>query len=123
VPFKPDWSKHETDPRFDQYRERVGRLFRGHDEVGLLLVRVEPYAEVESGHLWWSRWSKSYDVLWLWTIVDGEFNDSYLPGDAVEQELHYYAAGLYDHYGETLCVRWTSAEESARLRRSEFRLC
>jgi hypothetical protein len=120
VPFKPDWSKHKPDSRFNEYRERVARLFRGDEEVGLLLVRVEPFAQVLSGRLWWTRWSEPYDVLWMWTIVDGEFSDSYLPDEAVDEELRGYADGRYEHYGEGLLLKWTTPQESAHLRRSEF---
>lgn len=120
MPRRPDFSQHRPDPRFDRYRERVGRLFRGEDEVGFVLVEVEPYAEQVGGHLWWSRWDTSRDVLWLWTIVDGAFSDTLLPEDAADEELQNYDAGLFEYYGEQLRVLWTDEPESRHLRSTEF---
>ena len=122
MPRKPDLSRHVPDPRLDPYRERVARVFRGGEEVGLLLVRVDVYAEAESGRWWWTRWGPTYDVLWLFSLVDGSFSDTVVPPEAVDGELDDYAKGLYHHYGEVLRVRWTTPEESAYLRRSRFGL-
>jgi hypothetical protein len=120
--LRPDFSRHRANPRFDEYRDRVGRLFRGESHVGLVLVRVEPYALQAGGHLWWRRWSTTRDRLWLWSVVDRRFSDDVLPNDAVEDELADYDAGRYRHDGEILRVEWTTAEESARLRADEFGL-
>ena len=57
---KPDWSVHTPDPRFDPWRERVGRLYRDGTEVGLLLVRVDVRATQSSGHWWWTKWSPNW---------------------------------------------------------------
>lgn len=120
MPRRPDFSQHRPDPRFDRYRERVGRLFRDEVEVGLALVEVEPYAEQVGGRLWWTRWDNSRDVLWLWTLVDGTFSDTLVPDDAAAAELQDYDAGSFEHYGESLRVLWTDREESRRLRSTEF---
>ena len=88
----------------------------------MLLVRVEPYAEVASGRLWWSRWSDSYDMLWLFSIVDGNFSDTLVPAERAEDELQDWSQGRYEHYGEVLRAAWVSVEESDRLRQSEFGL-
>ncbi|MDP9460812.1 MAG: hypothetical protein M3Q22_11390 [Actinomycetota bacterium] len=120
MPLRPDFSQHRQDPRFDRYRGRVGRLFRGDDEVGLVLVEVEPYSEQVDGHLWWRRWGRTRDVLWVWTIVDGTFSDSLVPDDGSEDELGDYDAGRFSHYGETLGVLWADPAESKHLRASQF---
>lgn len=69
MPLSPDFSQHRPDPRFDRYRDRVGRLFRSDREVGLVLVEVHPYAEVVGGWLWWRRWGPSLDALFLYTTL------------------------------------------------------
>lgn len=121
MPRRPDFLRHRPDPRFDRYRGRVGRLFRDEEEVGLLLVEVEAYAEQAGGHLWWTRWDTSRDVLWLWTLVDGRSSDSLVPDDAADEELRQYDAGRYIHDdGEPLCVLWTDPAESQHLRAVEF---
>ncbi len=120
MPLRPDFSQHRQDRRFDRYRDRIGRLFRGPDEVGFVLVAVEPYAEQSGGRLWWRRWDRTRDLLWLWTIVDGQFSDDLVPDDASEDELQEYDEGRFSHYGETLRVQWTDPDESKRLRASQF---
>jgi hypothetical protein len=120
MPRRPDFSRHRQDPRFDRYRGRVGRLLRGSDEAGLVLVIVEPYAEQVGGHLWWRRWGPTHDLLWLWTVVDGQYSDSLVPDDASEEELHDYDTGRYLHYGEDLTVLWMDADGSKRLSAAHF---
>ncbi len=120
MPLRPDFSKHRRDPRFDRYRDRVGRLYRGEDEVGLVLVKVEPYAMQLGGHLWWSRWGSTRDLLWEWTVVDGRFSDTLVPEDAAEEVLTDYDSGLFEYYGEAMLVLWTDAAESGRLRTLAF---
>ena len=120
MPRRPDFSQHRADPRFDGYRDRVGRLFRAEKEVGVLLVRVEPLAESAGGHLWWTRWGESRDVLWLWTLVEGRFDDSYVSDDVADEELISFDLGRFVHYGQALRVVWLDAEESARVRAATF---
>ncbi len=86
----------------------------------MVLVEVEAYCEQVGGHLWWRRWSRSRDILWVWTVVDGEFSDAVVPDEISEAELHDYAAGRFSHCGETLSVFWTGREESHRLRAAHF---
>jgi len=118
---RPDFAQHQPDPRFDRYRDRVGRLFRDRDEAGLVLVVAEPYAELIGGRLWWRRWTRTRDVLWLWTLVDGQHSDTVLTDDeASQEELLRYDEGRFDYYGESLRVVWTDPEESARLRQGHF---
>ena len=117
---KPDWSQHTPDPRFDPYRERVGRLYRNGDEVGLLLVRVDVRATAVSGHWWWTKWSPMYDSPWEWVILDGKFSDHVIGRDEADRALQNYAAGRFELYGETLRVEWTTPEESSRLREDPF---
>jgi hypothetical protein len=119
VPRKPDWSQHADDERFASYRDRVARLYRGDDEVGLLLVRVQPYARLVSGHLWWRRWVAE-DVLRLRTTIGGKQEDHVVHGDLVVSELRDYRRGVFRYRGEALRLAWTSPEESARLREAEL---
>lgn len=86
----------------------------------MVLVRVEPRAESVGGHLWWTRWGASRDVLWLWTVIDDRFDDSYVPDDASYGVLTAFDQGRFVHYGEELRVRWLVAEESARVRDTTF---
>lgn len=86
----------------------------------MVLVRVEPVAQSVGGHLWWTRWSASRDVLWLWTVIDDRFDDSYVPGDASDEVLTTFDQGRFVHYGEELRVRWLDGEESARVRDAAF---
>lgn len=73
-----------------------------------MLVEVEPYAEQVAGHLWSTRWDKSRDVLWLWTLVDGRFSDTLVPDDAADDELRDYDAGCSSTTGSTYgCDGWT----------------
>lgn len=104
----------------DRYRDRVGRLYRESDEVGLVLVTVEPFSDQEGGHLWWRRWGPTYDVLWPWYVIDGSFSDSIIPQDATAAELEDYDRGRFGYCGEVLRVDWLDPEESARLQASEF---
>jgi hypothetical protein len=120
VSLKPDWRRCAQDRRFDRYRNRVARLFRGDKQVGLVLVTAVPYAEVESGHLWWRRWSTPYELLWTYTIVDDTIDDAPIPVPAQDEELDDYATGRYKFRGETLRAEWVSAGESARLRETHF---
>jgi hypothetical protein len=119
VVWKPDWSQHTPDPRFDPYRERVGRLYRNGDEVGLLLARVDVRATAVSGHWCWTKWSM-YDSPWEWVILDGKFSDHVVGQDGAEGALQDYAAGRLQLYGETLRVEWTTPEESSVLREEPF---
>ncbi len=120
VARRPDWSQHTPDARFDAYRERVGRLYRRDQEVGLLLVRVDVRATPVSGHWWWTKWSPTYDSPWEWVILDGEFSDHVVGRDGVERALHDYAAGRFMLHAETLRVDRTTPEESSRLRQEAF---
>ena len=82
---------------------------------------MEPYSEQVGGHLWWRRWGGTQDVLWVWTIVDGNFSDALVPDDASEAELREYDAGRFGYYGgQTLLVVWLNREESKRLQVSQF---
>jgi hypothetical protein len=120
MPWKPDFSQHRPEARFAGYRDRVGRLFRDHEEVGLLMVRTEPVSTQESGHLWWRRWGKPYEQLWLWTIVDGNFSDTLGPDDYADEQLREFASGRLLHYGETLRIQWVSEKDAERLRETQF---
>jgi hypothetical protein len=119
MPLRPDFTQHRPDPRLDRYRDRVGRLFRGGNEVGLVLVQAQAEAEQVGGRLWWRRWGPTRDALWLWTIVDGEFSDHWV-ADGLDEELASYGQGRFLLAGEELSVRWADVEESASLRRSAF---
>ena len=116
----PDWSRHTPDARFDQYRERVGRLYRNGTEVGFLLIRVNVRATAVSGHWWWTKWSPTYDSPWEWVILDGQFSDHVVQAHEAEQALQDYAAGRFKLCGEALRVEWTTPEESSRLRQEAF---
>src|SRR5689334_1152907 len=120
MPLKPDWRLCTQDRRFDRYRNRVARLFRGDEPVGFLLVTAVPYSEVESGHLWWKSWSTPHEMLWTQSIVDGRFDDSPIPTSAQDEELGDYAAGRFRSRDEVLRAEWMSAGESVRLRETYF---
>ena len=120
MPFNPDFSQHRPDPRLDRYRGRVGRLSRHDQRVGYVLVEAEPYAEQQAGHLWWRRWGRPQDLLWVWTVIDGEPSDSLVPDDATEYELREYDAGHFRYREEVLAVSWTDPIESKRLRTAQF---
>lgn len=120
MPRRPDFSHHRPDPRFDRYRERVGRLFRDQAEVGWVLVEIEPCSEQVGGRLWWVRWDTTRDVLWLWTLVDGRFSDTLVTDEGVDDVLQDHDSGRFEYYGEVLRVVWTDDAESQRLRASRF---
>lgn len=120
MPLRPDLAQHRADPRLDRYRDRVGHLFRDDEEVGLVLVLTQAYAESVGGYLWWRRWGPTQDLLWLWTVVDGQFSDTLVPDDVTEESLAAFDGCRYWYYGETLRVKWCDPEESARLRSSVF---
>lgn len=85
-----------------------------------MLVEVEPYAEQVAGRLWWKRWDRRRDMLWLWAVVDGTFSVALIPDDAADAELRKYDAGVFGHDGERLSVVWTDEEESRLLRSTAF---
>lgn len=85
-------------------------------------MRVEPVASAVGGHLWWSRWGASRDVLWLWTIVDGRFQDSSVPDDGADGLLVELDQGVLRHEGRALRVGWLDADESARVVAAAFGL-
>ena len=118
--LKPDWRLCLHDRRFDRYRNRVARLFRGDEEVGLLLVTAVPYAEVESGHLWWKKWSTPREQLWTYTILDGSIDEAPIAEPELDEELDDYASGRYRFRGQALRAEWTAGGESVRLREAHF---
>jgi len=120
MPYKPDWRLCANDRRFDRYRNRVARLFRGDEEVGFLLVTAVPYANVESGHFWWRKWSTPREMLWTHTVLDGSTDDAAVPEPGQDDEIADYAAGVFRHRGEALRAEWVSAHESVRLREIHF---
>ena len=120
MPYRPDFAQHQPDEPVGRYRDRVGRLFRGDDEAGLVLVRISANAEQVGGRLWWRRWGPTKDELWLSIMVDGRFEDSWVQADQIPDELAAYDAECFLHYGQRLRVEWTDAEESAQLRASHF---
>ncbi|MGN6333320.1 MAG: hypothetical protein ACTHOD_17025 [Motilibacteraceae bacterium] len=119
MPWNPDFSEHHPGPRLERYRDRVGRLQRDGQDVGLVLVQVAPYAEQTGGRLWWRRWSPARDALGLLTILDGRISDHFLADD-IATELDAYDAGRFEYLGERFCVVWLDRQESARLRVDEF---
>lgn len=103
------------DPRLVPFRDRVARLFREDHEIGLLLVRVEPFAELAGGHLWRRRWV-TRDLLWLWLRLDGGLQDHVVHQDRFEGELRDLQRGLFRFRGEVLRLEWCTDEEAERLR-------
>ena len=91
MPSRPDFSEHRRNPRFDRYRDRVGRLYRGEEDVGSVLVVVVPYAPQVGGHLWWTRWGSTRDWLFEWTVVDGNWSDTLVPEDMAGEVVAGYA--------------------------------
>lgn len=118
--YRPDFSAHRPSASLAQYQDRVGRLYRDEREVGCVLVLVEASSQVVGGRLWWRRWAPPEDALNLWTVIDGQFGDHWVPEDAIAAELADYDAGRFAFYGEPLQVVWTDADESVRLRKHHF---
>jgi hypothetical protein len=118
--LKPDWRLCTHDRRFDRYRNRVARLFRGDTEVGFLLVTAIPFSEVESGHLWWKSWSTPHEMLWTQTVLDGRLDDAPVPEPAQDEQLDDFAAGRFRTRDEVFRAEWMSATESVRLRERHF---
>ena len=116
MPLSPDFSEHRPDPRFDRYRGRFGRLFRGDQEVGLVLVEVETVSAQAGGHLWWRRWGSTQDVLQVWTVVDGRPSDSSVGHEHSEGELQDYDApdGLAPVQPRGRCVLSAPARAASR---------
>ena len=48
---------------------------------------VEADAEAKSGHLWWTRWTRLHDVPWIFTVVDGEYCDTLIPEESIDELL------------------------------------
>ncbi len=88
--------------------------------MGLVLVEAEPYCEQVGGHLWWRRWGKTQDLLFVWTIVDVAPSDALVPNEASEEEFRDYDSGRVSHYARALVVSWTDSVESKHLRASHF---
>jgi hypothetical protein len=120
VPFRPDWTAHQPDPRFDEYRDRVARVFRGQDRVGALFVSIEPTATVLGGQLWWRRWSPTRDSLWIWILLDGDYTDDFVRDDRIEMQLADFDAGRFLVRGEELLLSWLSKEDSVRAKDEIF---
>ena len=85
-----------------------------------MLVRLDARCSRTSGHLWWQRWSQPRDEFELWIYLDGDFTDAYVSADDLKQELHDWQATRFRYCGESLNLAWTSPEESAHLRRTQF---
>lgn len=105
------------DPRLTALHDRVGRLRRDGEQVGLLLVRVQPFARRTGGHLWWGRWAVGESLL-TWSTVDGRREEHTTHQDRLEGELRDLDRGLFRYRGEVLRVEWAEGEEAERLRAS-----
>jgi hypothetical protein len=98
----------------------VGHLYRDCEEAGLLLGRVDAHATAVSGRLWWTKWSPTYDSLWEWVLLDGQFSDHVVAPEDAEQALQDYTEGRYLFRGETLRLEWADPAESDQLREEAF---
>jgi hypothetical protein len=98
----------------------VGHLYRDGEELGLLLVRVDIRATAVAGRWWWTKWSPTFDSVWEWVLLDGQFSDHVVAPEDAEQALQDYADGRYLLRGETLRLEWATPAESARLREEAF---
>lgn len=118
--WKPTFDACRPEPHAT-YEGRVARLFRGEDEVGLLLVRGQQLAYQESGHLWWKRFAAAEPFLVVWTIVDGHIANDWLTStDMVEAVVQDWAEGRHDYYDDVLRLDWVAQNEAERLTRSAF---
>lgn len=117
VPWKPDWSHLQPDPRLDPYRHRAALLVRDDAEVGFLYAEPEPVATQERGHLWWRSFTAPREMLKLWWQVDGSDNDAWSDGEDLAADLAGWRAGVFQLGGEQYECTWLDEARSDSIRR------
>ena len=120
VPWKPDWSDLQPDPRLDPYRNRAALLIRDGVEVGGLYAEPEYLAIQERGHLWWRSYTAPREILKLWWQVDGSDDDAWSDGEELTADLAGWRAGRFQIGGQQYECTWLSRGRWASIRR---RLC
>ncbi|GAB4062106.1 hypothetical protein GCM10028777_00790 [Angustibacter speluncae] len=121
MPLKPDLGGHQPSPHVIRYANRVARLSRGAAPAGYALIKPDVLSTRLAGHLWWRRWGPPRDAFWVWTVVDGQFTDSYITEpDRVFEETVTWDRGVFEHYGELLAAEWLTGRDGTRVRADAF---
>jgi hypothetical protein len=111
----PPVSPHPAQ-RFDFSVAEVFTL--GSGRVGYVLVLAEPYAR-QTGHLWWKTLSDPQFTLEIWSVIHGEFEDTFLSDieSAVEglQRGEWPLWPTLDQDASTYQLRWLDIDESRRV--------
>jgi hypothetical protein len=118
VPWKPDWSDLQPDPRLDPYRHRAALLIRDGVEVGCLYAEPEYLATQDGGHLWWRSYTAPREMLKLWWQVDGSDNDAWSDGEELTADLAGWRAGRFQIGGQQYECTWLDDVRSDQIRRS-----
>jgi hypothetical protein len=123
MPWSPCHDPLPAHPRLQRYAHRVAEVWRGQDEVGVLLVLPDAYWERTSGALWWRRWSagRHAALLYLWLPCWGRpFTDAFVAPDDLAAELDGWDAGRFQFDGATYALTWLDEDESRRLAAERF---
>lgn len=99
------------------YRERAAILTSSTGEDATLYVRVETLWTRTGGHLWWGRWSESYEVPHGYMMfVEGGFDDWLVGPEELEEELVDWSQNRLRYIGEVLEVEWLDDAASRHVR-------
>ena len=111
------------DPCLDPFRDRAARATLPDGRSGVLYVESDRLATLESGHLWWRRWSAPYEIAILWLdLPDGVCTDIWLSDDAaIEAETEQWARREWTGIRQggrpapIYALEWLGDEESRRI--------
>lgn len=125
MPWKPRFPPVPPHPA-QEFDFRVAEVLAiGDGPVGHVLVFAEPYAE-QTGHLWWKELSHPKMTLEIWSNIDGEFEDTFLPevGGAVErlQRGEWPVWPTHDEDARTYLLQWLGIDESRQVSIAAFGL-
>ncbi len=65
MPWKHDTSDYEANPDFDVFRGAAAELLHDGQYVGLLACQVEQEWPSRGGKLWWRRWGRGHEYVYL----------------------------------------------------------
>ena len=83
-----------------------------------IFVQVDSLRTQRSGHLWWRKWSEPQEFVVLHIVMDdGTYDEAWLWGDSLEDELHEWSSGTFVYQGNEFALQWLDAIESVALRR------
>jgi len=119
VPWKPPFTDLvEVDHRLDPYRNRGASVGDTDRRVMRVYVQVDSLSTQRSGCLWWRVWSTPREFIVLHMLMeDGTYDDAWLWGTPLDEELLDWSQGIFRHQGRALPLRWLDAEQSATLQR------